>query len=353
MKRIETIQAKLKEQELDALVLFSSVNIRYAAQFFISNGAAVVTAEGAWLLTDSRYIEAAREQAKDCTVRLFDREHPLGDMLSETLRNCARIGAEDRSLPYADWNRWQRKLGKELIPAEQALLDLRAVKDADEVASIVGAQRIAETALDEVLGLLKPGMKERDVAAELTYRMLLHGGEGNSFDPITITGAHTSMPHGVPGDAVIRAGDFFTMDFGCLYNGYCSDMTRTVVIGRATDEMKRVYHTVLEAQLAGVAAARPGVTGADIHNAAAKVIADAGYGEYFGHAFGHSLGLEIHEEPGATPKNHRPMPAGAVISAEPGIYIPGKFGVRIEDMLYLTGNGSENLTRAPKELIEL
>lgn len=353
MNRIEKIQNRLKEQELDALVLFSPVNIRYAVQFYITDGAAVVTKDGAWLLTDSRYIEAARALAKGCEVRLFDGEHPLGDALAALLRDAGRVGAEDRSLPYADWNRWRKKLDREFIPAEQLILDLRAVKDAGEVASIVAAQRIAEIALDEVLGLLKPGMQERDVAAELTYRMLLHGGEGNSFDPIALAGARTSVPHGVPGDAVVREGDFFLMDFGCLVNGYCSDMTRTVAVGYATDEMRRVYETVLEAQLAGIAAARAGVPGVDVHNAAAKVIADAGYGGCFGHGFGHSVGLEIHEAPNASPRNEAPMPAGAVFTAEPGIYLPGKFGVRIEDMLYLTEDGSKNLTKAPKELIVL
>ena len=159
------------------------------------------------------------------------------------------------------------------------------------------------------------------------------------------------MPHGVPGDVVIRDGDFLTMDFGTLCNGYCSDMTRTVAVGHATDEMRHVYDVVLRAQLAGIEAAAPGVVGINIHNAAAKVIADAGYGAYFGHGFGHGLGLEIHETPGAAGQDV--LPEGAVISAEPGIYLPGKFGVRIEDMLWLHDGGAENLTKAPKDLIVL
>ena len=161
------------------------------------------------------------------------------------------------------------------------------------------------------------------------------------------------MPHGVPGDELICEGDFVTMDFGCTKNGYCPDMTRTVAVGSATDEMKNVYDTVLCAQLAGIAAARPGVPGADIHKAAADVIAAAGYGAYFGHGFGHGVGLYIHEAPNAAPSNTQPMPEGAVISAEPGIYLPGRFGVRIEDVLYLTGEGNVDITKAPKELIIL
>ena len=161
------------------------------------------------------------------------------------------------------------------------------------------------------------------------------------------------MPHGVPGERVLQYGDFVTMDFGCLYKGYCSDMTRTVALGFVTEEMDKVYHTVLEAQLAGIAVTKAGIAGRDIDGAARKVIADAGYGAYFGHGYGHSLGLEIHEAPNANPSNDQPMPAGAVCSAEPGIYLPGKFGVRIEDVTVITENGAEVLTKSPKNLIIL
>ena len=354
MTRVETIQERLREKELDALLLFSDTNIRYAAQFYITDGAALITRDRAYLLTDSRYVEAAREQAKDVEVLQFDHEHPLKDRLAALLGGREQnVGAEEKSLSHAAWNRWQEQLDISLVPAEQLLLDLRALKDADEVESIVKAQRIAETALEEVLPLIRPGVREREIAAELTYRMLLRGGEGNSFDPIAITGANTSRPHGVPGDAVVRPGDFVTMDFGTICNGYHSDMTRTVAVGFATDEMRRVYDTVLRAQKAGIAAARAGVSGAAVQAAAADVIAAAGYGEYFGHGFGHSVGLEIHEAPNASPRNKSPLPAGAVVTAEPGIYIPGKFGVRIEDMLLLRDGGAENLTAAPKELLVL
>ena len=183
--------------------------------------------------------------------------------------------------------------------------------------------------------------------------MLKNGSEGNSFDPIVVTGSKTSLPHGVPGDKVICAGDFITMDFGSLHNGYCSDMTRTVAVGHASDEMKNVYDTVLKAQLAGIAAAKAGVPGCDIDGAARKVIEDAGFGPYFGHGLGHSLGLDIHEAPNANPRNTEPMPAGAVITIEPGIYLPGRFGVRIEDMVAVGEGGCTVLTKAPKELIIL
>ena len=218
---------------------------------------------------------------------------------------------------------------------------------------MIAAQRIAERAFDEVLGEIKPGMTEREIAAELVYRMLRNGAENISFDPIVVTGAKTSMPHGVPGDRKVQRGDFLTMDFGCIYKGYCSDMTRTVAIGGVSDEMKAVYNIVLKAQLAGIAAAKAGLKGREIDAAARKVIDEAGYGEYFGHGFGHGIGLEVHEEPNAGPVSEALMEPGVVISAEPGIYLPGRFGVRIEDVIIITENGCENITTAKKELIIL
>jgi len=353
MKNTEKIRARLAEAGLEAIVLFSDENTRYASSFHFSDGAVVVTLEKSWLLTDSRYIEAAGLEAQCDEIICFGGDKPLSFWLKKALEGLEKVGAEEDRLAYGQWQRWEQTLEKKLIPAQKLMDTLRAQKEQWEVECITAAQRIAESALDEVLGIIRPGMRERDIAAELTYRMMLLGGEGNSFEPITVTGAKTSMPHGVPGDDIVMEGDFITMDFGCLKNGYCSDMTRTVAVGHASEEMKKVYYTVLEAQQAGIAKARPGVSGREIHMAAAKVISDAGYGQYFGHGFGHSLGLLVHESPSANPNNTEPMPEGAVISAEPGIYIPGKFGVRIEDMLYLTGEGNINLTKAPKELIIL
>lgn len=348
---VRTVQTELEIWGLDAIVLFSPVNIRYLSRFAITDGAAVITRSRAVMFTDFRYIEAAQAQADELEVVLFGAEHPLIDCVREALEGCGAVGAEELFLPHGDWLRWEKRLERTLSPAETLIKKLRAVKEPYELESVIAAQRIAEKALEQALGVIRPGMTERELAAELTYRMLLLGGEGNSFDPIVLTGSRTSMPHGVPGDAVLREGDFVTMDFGCLKNGYCSDMTRTVALGSASDEMRAVYDTVLRAQLAGIETARAGVTGAQVHEAAARVIADAGWGGYFGHSFGHSVGLEIHEAPNASPANKAALPAGAIITAEPGIYIPGKFGVRIEDMLYLTGNGCVNLTRAPKELL--
>ena len=340
---------------LDALVLTDPVSIRYACGFHIDDGAAVIARDKAWLITDSRYTEAAGEAVKDMQILSASSGTPFKALAGHLFQQYAlqRVGAEEDRMSLAAWQRMELDLGRTLETAAHILRDLRPQKSELELQSLIAAQRIAEKALDEVLGLIRPGLTEEELAAELVYRLYKFGGEGLSFSPIVVTGAKTSMPHGVPGSKVIRAGDFVTMDFGTLKNGYCSDMTRTVAVGHADDEMKKVYDTVLRAQRAGIEAAAPGVTGRDIDAAARKVIGDAGYGPYFGHSFGHSLGLEIHEAPNASPANDRPMPEGAVISAEPGIYLPGRFGVRIEDVLWLQGSGCVNITEAPKELLVL
>lgn len=355
MNNIEKIRNKLAEKYLDAVIIENEKNQRYAAGFPFTDGSVMVSKAGAWLITDSRYIEAANLRAEGVTVLMYDREKPLKAFISELISSAGvkRLGIEEKSMSYGRYIELKEQLSCELVPAQYIFSDLRASKSEEEISYMKEAQAVSESALDEVLGIIRPGMTESEIAAELVYRMLRHGSEGNSFDPIVVAGTKTSMPHGVPGDNVVKAGDFLTMDFGCIRNGYCSDMTRTVAVGHASDEMRKVYSIVLEAQLAGIAASRAGVPGCDIDAAARKVITDAGYGEYFGHGYGHSLGLDIHESPNANPMGTVPMPAGAVVSAEPGIYLPGRFGVRIEDVVVMKEGGCEVITKAPKELIVL
>ena len=356
MNSIERIQEKLKERGLDGLLLTDEKNQRYAAGFAFTDGAVLVGREKAWLVTDSRYIESAEKAAASgVTVWLYDRERPLMERLKDAVREAGmeRLAAEDSKLSHRDYLGYEKALGMELLPAGELMTQLRAAKTEEEIDAMRAAQAIAEQALEDVLGLIRPGMTEKQVMAELVYRTLRYGSEGNSFDPIVVSGPNTSLPHGVPGDRVIQRGDFVTMDFGCLKDGYCSDMTRTVAIGEASDEMRNVYDIVLQAQLAGIAVARAGIPGKEIDAAARKVITEAGYGPYFGHGFGHSLGLDIHESPSANLRGGEPMPVGAVCSAEPGIYLPGRFGVRIEDVMILREKGCEVITKAPKKLIIL
>ena len=357
MNNIARIQEALIRKDLDAILITDEKNQRYATGFAFTDGAVVVGREKTWLLTDSRYIEAAENIARDCcTVQMFDRQHSQMDLIRAALTEAKaeRLAAEDQQLSHARWAALEKALGREFLPAGDFMMSLRASKNQEEIDSMIRAQRISEKALEEVLHIIKPGMTEKEVMAELVYHMLRNGSEGNSFDPIVVTGKNTSMPHGVPGDTVIRDGDFITMDFGSLKNGYCSDMTRTVAVGHATEEMEKIYYTVLEAQLAGIAAARSGIPGRVIDQAARDVIEKAGYGPYFGHGFGHSLGLDIHEPPNAGPRGEALMAENDVCSAEPGIYLPGKFGVRIEDVMIIRKNGAEVITKAPKsELIVL
>ncbi|MGI5976279.1 MAG: M24 family metallopeptidase [Candidatus Limivicinus sp.] len=356
MNNIAAIQEELKRMGLDAVLITDEKNQRYAVGFPFTDGAVLVSRKKAWLITDSRYVEAAEKAAGDfAEICLFHMGRNLTDWLRELIEknNIKRLGAEEEKLSWARYRFYRHRLGMELEPAQQIFTRLRSSKNAEELKYMREAQAISERALEETLPLIRPGVSEREIAAELVYRMLKYGSEGNSFDPIVICGKKTSMPHGVPGDELIKEGDFVTMDFGSIKGGYCSDMTRTVAVGSAGDEMRNVYDIVLKAQLTAIKKARAGIRGCDIDKTARDVIAGAGYGEYFGHGFGHSLGLDIHEWPAASPSCRDIMPAGAVVSAEPGIYIPGKFGVRIEDVLILREGGCEDITKAPKELIIL
>lgn len=352
---ITNLQRALAQEELDAMLIKNSGNLFYLTGFYGAEGAAVITRAETFFFTDSRYIEAARKTVRGMTIELIDAGTSEKDRISKALASCTAksLGVEEESLSYAGYRRVQEDFGLPLVPSQRIVRNLRASKSRREVLAIRAAQEIAEDAFDYILGFIQPGMSERRIAAELIYQMLLLGAEGISFDPIVVTGEKSSMPHGVPGEKLVEKGDFITLDFGCVKHGYCSDMTRTVAVERVSEKMKRVYHTVLEAQLAGISAARAGVAGREIDAAARQVIEKAGYGGCFGHGFGHSLGIEVHERPNASPAEKELMPSGAVISAEPGIYLPGEFGVRIEDMLYLGEKGCENLTKAPKNLIIL
>ncbi len=354
MTHFENIAAALKGRGLDAMLVTSDPGEFYAVGFR-GEGAALITPDKTWYYTDSRYIEAARQLISGAEVILWTAGNGFREQIAALVKahGVVKLGFEEEFMSVSSHTAWTKAVEAQFVPASELLTTLRQVKDAGELAAMREAQRVTDEALLEILNFIKPGLTESEVAARLTYIMARKGAERNSFDPIVACGANGSKPHAVPGPAVIQSGQFVTMDFGCVVHGYCSDMTRTVAVGHVTEEMKKVYYTVLEAQKAGIAAARAGVTGRAVHEAAAKVIEDAGYGEYFGHGFGHSLGMEIHENPGFHLRNDKPIPAGALLSAEPGIYLPGKFGVRIEDVIMLTEGGCIDITHSPKQLIIL
>ena len=340
-------------EHYDGLLLTSAVSRKYCAEFNIDEGAAIVTKNGCRYFTDSRYIESAQNNLKGFEVRMVSKDNGYMKQLNEAIADFGvkRLGFEEDYLTVAEFRSYEKELNAALVPCQKELNAFRAAKEAYELERMRQAQAITDRAFTEVLGRIREGMTEKELAAELIYCLYKNGADDLSFKPIVVSGPNSSMPHGVPGERRLQKGDFITMDFGVIYRDYCSDMTRTVALGYATDEMKTVYETVLKAQLAGTAATKAGVTGQTIDGTARRIIADAGYGDCFGHGYGHCLGLEIHEAPYCNPSNDKPMPAGSVSSAEPGIYIPGKFGVRIEDCLIIKADGVEILAHSPKELI--
>ena len=354
MNHLKQIGAKLPEYGIDAMLLSSAPGEFYGVGFH-GEGYVVVTAGECRYFTDSRYIEAAEKTVTGAAIAMTSREKSYPALLQQAIDELGirKMGFEDGYMTVAQYRYLDNALQVELVPAQGLVNGLRAAKDQEEIDAMVQAQRIAERAFDEILKFIKPGVTEKEIAAKLEYDMLRFGAQKMSFDPIVVSGPNGSLPHGVPGDKKVANGEFITMDFGCIYNGYCSDMTRTVALGEPTEEMRKVYDVVLQAQLAGLAASKAGVTGKSIDAAARKVIEDAGYGEYFGHGYGHSVGIEIHEAPNANMRDETPMPVGAAVSAEPGIYIPGRFGVRIEDVAIMTEDGCIDITKAPKDLIVL
>ncbi|MGM9600962.1 MAG: M24 family metallopeptidase [Faecousia sp.] len=352
MKNLEKYQNLLGEK-VDGLLLTSRYARHYGAEFDIAEGIAVVSKAGCRYFTDSRYIESAQNGIQGFEVIMVGIGKDYSGLINQAIEDFSitRLGFEESYLTVAEFRTFEEKLKAELVPFGREINSLRERKEDYELQRMRKAQEITDAAFTEICTRIHEGMTEKELTAELIYCLLKNGGEGLSFDPIVVSGPNTSLPHGVPGERKLQKGDFVTMDFGVLYQGYCSDMTRTVALGYATEEMEKVYNTVLQAQKAGIAATRPGVLGKEIDAAARKVIVDAGYGEYFGHGYGHSLGMEIHESPYCSPKGENTMEARMVSSAEPGIYLPGKFGVRIEDVVVFTPDGCEVLTKSPKNLI--
>ena len=340
----------------DAALIISEPNRFYYTGFAASDGALLVTKNGALFYTDSRYTEAAERKLGKAFVRDSAK---LYEALNERFaaEGIKTVAVENDRLTLAEFSLLREKLPGVEFVSDKTLADLindqRSVKTPEEAKKISAAQRIAEAGFEHILGFIKPGRTEKEVQLELDYFMLSHGADGLSFETIAVSGPNTSLPHGVPSERKIEAGDFVTLDFGALKYGYHSDMTRTVAVGRVSDEQKKVYDTVLRAQLASLDLLAPGVSCLAADKAARDVIADAGWGDCFGHGTGHGVGVEIHEFPRLSPRSEAVLRPGHVVTVEPGIYIPQAFGVRIEDMALITETGAENLTGCPKELIVL
>lgn len=321
-----------------------------------SAGMLLIFKECAYLIIDFRYIEKARNTVKNCTV--MEQEN-LTEQINSLMKkhNAKSLAVESMDMTLSRMSFLEKKFPDiEFIKSDELsnnIYDMRTIKSTEEIEKIHKAQKIAEKAFDEILGFIRPGVTEREIALKLDNCMLENGAEGLSFETIALAGANTSMPHGVPGNYKVKNGYFVLMDFGAVYDGYHSDMTRTVCVGQSSEKMGKIYDIVLKAQLEALKKVKSGITGSELDGYARDIIDESGYGDFFGHSLGHGVGMEIHEFPTASSKSETILKENMVVTVEPGIYLPGEFGVRIEDFVVVTENSHQNLTNCPKKLIIL
>lgn len=351
MTRAETLREKIASFA-DAIIITDELNQYYISGFRYTDGYVVVTKKSAHIVTDFRYIEAAEALAPEgfeiCAPKGM-REY-IADLFKK--EGVKTVAFEEERITYSALEALKKDIEGEYIPSKGVIEEMRRYKDRGEVEKILAAQKITDDAFEHILKVMTPEMTELDVAVELEFFMRKNGAEEKSFDTIAVSGSASSLPHGVPRNVKLEKG-FFTMDYGCVVDGYHSDMTRTVVLGKADEDMKKLYNTVLTAQVSAIEGAKVGMKCSAIDAIARDIIEDAGYHGCFGHGTGHGVGLEIHEEPRFSPKSCDFFKSGHIITVEPGIYIAGKGGCRIEDMIYADGDKVVNLTGARKELIEL
>ncbi len=340
-----------------AALIMSEENICYFTSFHSTNGYLVVTKEKAYFLTDSRYIEAAQNKIKSCDEILLmkNMKQDISALLKKLGITVLHLESERTTVSRYNDIKNAMDFAETVCDGklDSAIDEIRKIKTQTQVDAIVKAQRIAEKAFDHILSFISTEKTEKEVALELEYFMLKNGADALSFETICVSGSNSSLPHGVPSDKKIEKGDFITMDYGAVVDFYHSDMTRTVAVGEVSSKQIEVYETVLKSQMAGISAVKAGALCSDVDAVSRDIIKNAGYGEYFGHGLGHGVGVEIHELPTLNPSGKEILKAGHIVTVEPGIYIPGEFGVRIEDMALVTEDGCLNLTECEKKLIVL
>ncbi|MBQ8699147.1 MAG: aminopeptidase P family protein [Schwartzia sp.] len=354
-ERLSRLRDFLRAKQADAVVVSKEVNLHYFSGFRGDDTLLLVSPADALLITDSRYTEQAKEQAP-----LFEIVEQKEGILAKAVEcvkthGWKKLAFEGNAMLYDTFVKFGEKLEKNAVLAISVHLDaLREVKEAEEIAAMKKAAGIGDAAFSDIVKFIRPGISEREVAARLEGTMRALGSERPAFTTIVASGARGSLPHGIATEKLIVSGEFVTMDFGAVYEGYHSDMTRTVCVGRASGEQRALYQTVLDAQRLGVSLVKPGASGKGIDAAVRERLKDAGYDEFFGHGLGHSLGLEIHEEPRlskASTCEH--LLPGMVVTVEPGVYLPGKGGLRIEDTVLVTETDGVPLTKSGKELMEI
>jgi len=354
-ERIKKFQLYLKSENLDGFVVNRMANIRYLCGFTGDTGLLMITDKKAFMLCDSRFFEAAKKEVKGAKV-VLTKGHPLTELkeLKQFQIKNFRYGYEADYLLCTQLDTLREALGEALLVSTRGAVDvLSTIKDKAEIELIQKAVAISDTAFERILGYIKPGLREIEVAAELEYQMKMLGSDKPAFDTIVASGYRAAFPHGVASTKKIAKGDLVTFDFGAFYKGYVSDMTRTVVVGKATARQKKIYNIVLKAQLAGIKKIKAGVHGTAVDAASRKIIDRAGYKKNFGHGTGHGIGIYVHVAPNLGPKSTDTLKKGMVVTVEPGIYIAKWGGVRIEDDVLVTPKGGKVLNKAPKNLLEL
>ena len=353
----EKLDRIIIDRGLDALLLTDGYNIHYLTGYTGQTGCMVYVDGEITVITDSRYTEQLRKEAKDVNVvdvANLGYKNAVREILNNKIKT-GKVGFEDKEISYQSYNEYKNALKEyTLLPLGESINQLRYVKNKEEIARLRRAEAIGDEAFSHIIGYMEnhEEFSEMDLAIELETYMKKNGASALSFDTIVASSSNSSMPHASVTGRIIKPGDVITMDFGCIYDGYCSDMTRTVVYKESKDkELMTVYNTVLSAQKRALNVIKPGVSCSVVDAAARDYIREASYGDYFGHGLGHSVGLYIHEEPRFSPSCNCILEPGMVITVEPGIYLPGRFGVRIEDLIVVTEDGYENLTHSPKELL--
>ena len=353
MGKLEKLRQLFQQHGIDGILITSTYNRRYVTNFTGTAGVALITADKALFITDFRYTEQAEKQAQG--FEIVQHTGPIIQEVADQAKQLGikKLGFEQDHMAYSTWKQHEDAIESELIPVSDLVEGMRLIKSEDEINIIKVAADIADAAFKHIIDYIKPGMAELEVANELEFFMRKSGAASSSFDIIVASGWRSALPHGVASDKIIETGDFVTMDYGALYNGYISDITRTVAVGEPSEKLREIYDVVLEAQLRAMNGIKPGMTGVEADALARDYITEKGYGEYFGHSLGHGIGLEVHEGPGLSSRSKAELKPGMVVTVEPGIYLPGVGGVRIEDDILITESGNETLMHSTKDLIIL